>query len=887
MEKPPTRQIFVGRERQIQQFLGMLEAPHSWLMLISCVSGGGKTILLEKFSALCEKKRLYSKIVSFSSFAHRHKLSILKALCDSLSPAYFEAFIQAVAQHDQLVASDSASSTPNSRARVDIAEAETYAINAFVEDYARLALEQKPVLLFDSFEMIDGKGLGAWFLSELLPAIKEYAKIVVAGQHIQPWQGRSPGQDGVIDSKLENFSPAEIHAYFEQALENVPEDVASMIVKESEGRPLIVALAVDWLRLAFSLDDFVTYDPASTPLETWLTQRLVEHIKVRLNNEYLAILKMAHVYHPFDGEILMLLSEDIDEIAAPSILKKLDKYSFIKPGYEHEGYLLHDEMRRLLVEFVWNEIDWSATQRKEISERMIMYYDKKLSDEQSKSTRDQDPRRIETLITQRMYHLLYNEDQTAYNQFWIALYNAWNAGNFDFGDALLDVASRVNAQHSKANPPLERLITLGRALLTYARIQLNEALRLTDELIADPDEIKFILATGHWIRGLCLQWREENLAAIQSFSDALRLQNELADDLRRGNPLPRERGISTLATVQPGRLIVLNSLGTSYRITGRFDSALDYYTQALEQSRAVQDKVWEASALINLSQTHRWMGRYQDALDLAHLSLYLRRRLGLSHHEGITYNILGMLARDAGAYDQAREYFTRALDIFNEPQNKWRLGITYRNLGRLYHREHNYQEANRSYRRAYDLFNEINIRTEFPDLLHKMGLLEYTLGNAAQARQLLEQSLILARSLDYNLFVVNCLVDLSQIAFDTNEAERIDEYARNVKLLELNGYRFNPAYGQMEFIVGDVDLRNGQYDQAFDHYAAACRYLARFNERQLDNGLAVVREKLLGVPPTQRQLQARRLESFWRSEADLRDRYPTFILMCQRFAEEL
>lgn len=899
-EKFPTRRVFVGREQEKQQFLAMQADSRTWLMVISCASGSGKTALLEQFFEISQNQQvLCSRIISFSSSAHQQKLGILMFLRDSLGAASFNAFTRALAQYNQLIASYHGSSNQKSRHK-DIIEAERHAVREFVNECAALAKNQKPVLLFDTFEMIKNKALGSWFLSEFLPMLKEYATVVIAGQDLLSALERARLEQPIIPITLTPLSDDEIRIYFALAGENVPEEVAKRIITVSKGRPLIVALAVDWLRVGFSMHDFLSYDPATMSLETWLAERLVAHFQEMRSVEYLAILKMVHVCHRFDGEILMELSEGLDESGAAIILGNLVEYSFINHGYANEEnrlhdemrqipneYRLHDEMRQMLVEYVWDKIDLPTEERRKISGRMIMYYNRKLSFERSKPATDQDPRWIETLTAERLYHLLYNKRRAAYSEFWLAVYNAWNAGNFDFGDALLNVADQVQAQSSGADTALEPLIKLGRALFSFARMNLDEAIQRTDELIADPKQIKFIAAGARWIRGLCLQYREQELEAIQSFLDALNSQDELQRSLLGGDPLPQEHGIATLSTVQPMRLILLNALGASYRFTGRFDSALKYYTDALEQSRAVGDKVWEASALINLSQTHRWLGHYQDALDFAHLSLYLRRQLGLRLHEAISHNILGMLARDIGDYEQAHIDFSRALEIFTEAQSKWRLGMIYRNLGRLYHREHNYKEADTHYRQAHQLFTELKIRTEFPDLLHKMGLLEYTFGDIDQARQLFEQGLDIARSLDYNLYIVNCLVDLSQIAFDTNEFERIDEYARNVKALEANGYRFNPAYARMEFILGDIDLRSSQFDPAFDHYASACRYLGLFNERHLAKGLGVVRDKLLGLPADQRKAQARRLEQFWRVQPDLAAQYPAFIMMCQRYSEDL
>ena len=93
-----------------------------------------------------------------------------------------------------------------------------------------------------------------------------------------------------------------------------------------------------------------------------------------------------------------------------------------------------------------------------------------------------------------------------------------------------------------------------------------------------------------------------------------------------------------------------------------------------------------------------------------------------------------------------------------------------------------------------------------------------------------------------------------------------------------------PAYADLEFVLGDWADKQGQLDGAYDHYAKGYAYLARHNEWRFEGRLEFVRQSLLELPPEQRKRQAERLAKFWKGQEDLANRYPYLLTMCQRYA---
>ena len=158
------------------------------------------------------------------------------------------------------------------------------------------------------------------------------------------------------------------------------------------------------------------------------------------------------------------------------------------------------------------------------------------------------------------------------------------------------------------------------------------------------------------------------------------------------------------------------------------------------------------------------------------------------------------------------------------------------------------------------------------------------MGEIDQARQTFEEGLKLAREFNNNLFLVNHLVDLSRIAYDSGQWEIIPNYERQVRTLEEQGYHFGPAYARMEFVLGDLVGSQGQFDKAFDHYGRAYSFLGRHSEWHFQRRLGFIREKLSELPSDQRKRQAERLAEYWSSQKELIKHYPYFVTMCRHCA---
>jgi tetratricopeptide (TPR) repeat protein len=99
---------------------------------------------------------------------------------------------------------------------------------------------------------------------------------------------------------------------------------------------------------------------------------------------------------------------------------------------------------------------------------------------------------------------------------------------------------------------------------------------------------------------------------------------------------------------------------------GQYQSALNYFQQALVIQRGVGDRAGEGTTLNNIGLVYDARGQYDQALENYRQVLVIHREVGNRAEEGTTLNNIGEMYRARGQYDQALHNYQQALVILRE-----------------------------------------------------------------------------------------------------------------------------------------------------------------------------------------------------------------------------
>jgi tetratricopeptide (TPR) repeat protein len=746
--------IFIGRQPELALFEQMLEhaKEQEWILNIYGEGGIGKTQLLQRYVALAIEHQRHdnnllvtTKPIDLYLTAHQVELGILKSLADQLYPEQFQSFYTAFNQY------------------YNSPDALTILREKFLEVYKNLTTVRHIVLFFDTIEI--ASEAAKRFFNEMLPRLKDAhpGTFVIAA-------GRTPLQTEPHHSikvlKLTGLSPEEIGQYFEsQQIEMSPE-IINRLATLSGGRPILIALMVDWLNFGNTPEELVDQLPQQ------FEQAMVERVSQLRFPEDQTILAMAHFYRRFGEQILArIFDKTLEE--AKALTKSLEHFSFVKYRSSPDGgvnsCLLHDEMRHLVNKYVWRSFDPMYTFRQEWSRKIVSYYVEQLEFEKN-------PIEQQHLERERLYYWLDANLEEGIT-YWRQL----------VGQAKTpEVKEAINAelQHfeKRLSPDMKHELQLGQADVLYAQGRYPQAAILMETMLNAKDcppilqaesRAKLILSyTNSGDVPKAIEFGENSKTYFE------RVLNELSvNDSQR-------------STIQLQFGYLHNNLGYAYRKQNQIDYAVTHYEKALEFYKNLKgagvDKD-KATTKNNLGYVLHLLGRDEEAIAHCKGALRIKQRLGDPYELGLTYNVLGIIEADALREQQAMVYFKQALKSFEEANNQRGQALVYIAWGRMLRQlgwrtkleqpydewsiQENYQKAGEMFDQAIAILRNTDKSSLVEALNEKGALLREQGGNWSEAIKYFSESKELAEKVQNYSAVADNLQHLGATYFFSGQIE--------------------------------------------------------------------------------------------------------------------
>jgi tetratricopeptide (TPR) repeat protein len=185
--------------------------------------------------------------------------------------------------------------------------------------------------------------------------------------------------------------------------------------------------------------------------------------------------------------------------------------------------------------------------------------------------------------------------------------------------------------------------------------------------------------------------------------------NRMAFDFLKSNPeisrsiADKAMRFSRSINFTRGVARALNVTGSSYWVTGNYESALNFYHLSARESEKVNDMNGLAESYHNMGEVYKKMGDYTKAI--AFLQTSMEWDVRKVYYDIALYNI-GEAYYFLGDYDLASNYFDRALTKALKANNPRAIAYSYTGLGRIKHHDKDYYQALAWYTKAERLWKE-------------------------------------------------------------------------------------------------------------------------------------------------------------------------------------
>ena len=918
---------FIGRAEQIRQVQYLLDSSETYILLVSGDGGVGKSHLLTELCQRLGEGGLalrsdirHTQVINLDDTALRVPLNLKQRIAEHIAPTAFEAFSGLRIEHIRAqIEQWPLTQARHIRQKAD--EAFLHAFNGLARSGYRM------LILLDTVESVVRTGMWDHFRKDVFPYLQN-TLVILAGRDLEKTvrpqfeHDLHSSPESVVTSvglmSVPPFAASETDIYLqapEIGLRLGPEFQRKLHLL-TDGHPILIALAVEWLRRGLILPEFIDDSVAdlearkigdqAAELNGRFRQTLVQTTLKLQDPRDKVFLVMAYAHRRMDTDLLTRL---IGQPVPRSLVEDLRGLPFIKSKPDG-SFVLHDEMQNLLERHAWPQYDKFGLEKQKLDRITLDYYDEmivKLNGQMERARQilaaaagGATPKLGTDQIVGSFNFLAENESELwtfGAERLFYALRADLDEGSSHFisefdgaTDAYISYRELLWEEIRPWVADLEGVrryqveLRGARHLRNKGRFDeaCDAALRLMELVEGDADrEIELQI-----FRGSCLSRIPGQLQkSIEVLDEARELSEQTGNQAKAGQ--------------------AVGTLGLVMRRAGRWDDAREFYRRAvgLCQKGGVD---WDlALAFNNLGYVEALRGRYERSLLLIEDALRIYRALGDSFMMGVCYSTLGEANRYARTgYEETMTCYDHALDIFEEQRHtEW--------LAQVYQQKAiaevqlgvppDLEQAWKLVVRGVDLSRAGN-PAALPSALNRAGRIAQARDRFAEAEQLFKDGVESAEEADDVWFVIANLVHLAELIYARDRRQpakslidalsEIENYGRRVaEYSEGEIYEFPDLYGRMERTLGHlkydlaVSLGDEQLlDQALAHYIAAYPQIARgfyasHGVRSLPGEMQELRTRIDKLPSEAAWIWCQRLNNAWGSLFRMPS-LPSFVAAC-------
>lgn len=876
---------FINREEELEQIEALIgEWGTRRVLCIHGPGGIGKTRLLQevrkRYADSEETSRLrVLDIIDFDDRNFHIPQNVGRRIAAVLSEEAFEPYIRGLLDWRRMeMAGVSPEGLEQQSKRVS---------QILVDNFNEVSSKWRVVLPMDTTDALEGTD--TWNYMGNLAAQMENVLFLVAGRNAKVLWEELKSKIGE-DARLLELPPLETEAseqYLQQKQKllhvTLAPEIAQKLLLLAQGRPILIDLAVEWTAREIPLDWLV--EESLTQLKGLSAEemkkrqkefeyQLVHHIaSIRTQMDRL-ILALSRVY-PLDREMIVELL-GLSEDEAEELLEEARTYTYVFIKSLPDGRIaLHDEMRRMVNQYVWPETDPQGDRQRRDSKQAAAYLERKLKtlreqieqlERVEKAAREEQDakkeleaflerealeRELWVLEGRRLRHILFDDLDKGVRTFAEIFDEATQAYRYAFRKTLLE---QVQKHVDGLSPEQKYEVDIRQAKYLLDSGQYPEArdllVRISGRTGLRPDQQI----------DTCIQLANVEIR-LGKFQDGIRLFQEAVQ-------ISKEHGLREwLAKAETG-------LGWAYRLVHDRRKAGEHYEVALDLAIEIGAKHQQALLYNNLGFVYAYYahirGNKEKALWFCNQALSIWKELDYKRAIGQAYSTLGCITYMAGRFDEALSCFRKALDIFEPAHDHEWLSTVYSWRGALHMWMGRFDLAEKDLLRSL----EMNVRKDRPINLSRIGRLYMHLHKLDEAQKTMEKCHKLALALPDVLYQLISLRDLARVALLKGEYERLEEFKQLLDdhWKEWGEPQDSRALGMLYLNLGSLALGKSDLTQAAEYFKLGLRCLAQLDRYAGDTLQAQVERlekvlvKNLYLAPEQIRDIGARLLSLWQEE---------------------
>lgn len=264
-------------------------------------------------------------------------------------------------------------------------------------------------------------------------------------------------------------------------------------------------------------------------------------------------------------------------------------------------------------------------------------------------------------------------------------------------------------------------------------------------------------------------------------------------------------------------------IGMAYVLTDVKDSAVFYFTKAIESAKNIEEYELAGRAALNLGYVYERVSAFNFAVEKYNEALLFFKKVDYSRGLGQTYTNIGSIYFDNGLYELAKDYFTQGLEQNIRSKDNSVIASSYFALGSTNLRLGKYDLA----RHYYDKSMQLRVaNNDYSGIaLSKWGLseLEYINKNYSKSYQLSEEAYLYFKKMNNQLSVATILYTVSNAALKLGNVSKAKDYANELshlgEVLKSNRIKVS-AYN----VFSEIYIAENNYKKASEYLKLTNKY---------------------------------------------------------------
>ncbi len=516
-------------------------------------------------------------------------------------------------------------------------------------------------------------------------------------------------------------------------------------------------------------------------------------------------------------------------------------------------------MRRLVTKYCWEVQDTDRRVRKDISRRVISYYEQEIERASNEQQR-------QGCIIEMLYHRMFVDLDDGLHYFQQHFQPATRLWKTAFARLLWQEVQKFVGLLSPAQYDQVRLAEAKLLRTEENPAAAQEVLqRLKEE--ADPQWFHEHQSGFLMEEGLAYLRQSKLSEAVSSFTQCLSIEQSQGNELLSAH--------------------LLTNLGFISRRRGQFAAALSYYEKSTALFKKLGQQRDYANTLNSISTVYRLQGKIEEAMRRCKIAWRIRLDLfreGKSSEVlvGLSRSSLGVIYLNAGDIIEAERCFRQAFEIYQRANYKTGIASVYNRFGQTQLAKGDLESAREWFAKGQELARDVESE-QYINSLNKQGRICALQSKWEEAVAFFEQGIMAARQVSDYYQQTEGLIDLADALRHLGEDARIQQALQEAEDL---ASRENYFYllGRVEQMRGEICYSAGEYAMAFQHFVLYCRCMAHYNAREFSVAVRKVVDALLGVPGGEVLSIVEALRAYWITN-HLDKEYPEMIRALEEMNE--